>query len=82
MTEKELQCVDFHWVSHLSMEHEHCTTYESEDGRLGWCMHQPINPVTGDPWRHPYTHYKIDGKVYKSKKKFLEALKDFDYGKD
>ena len=77
MTEQELKTVPFHWVSHLSMEGEHCTTYASEDGRLGWCAHVPIDPLTGEPKGRPYRHYQIDGKVYKSKKKFLEALADF-----
>ena len=76
MTEKELQCVDFHWVSHLSMEHEHCTVYESEDGRLGWCDHCPMDKH-GRPKGRPYRHWQIDGKVYRTREKFLAALAEY-----
>lgn len=41
MTHEELSKVPFHFVSHLSMENEHCTSYESEDKRIGFCDHVP-----------------------------------------
>jgi phage terminase large subunit-like protein len=37
MTIEELEKVKFHFVSHMSMEDEHTTTYASEDNQLGWC---------------------------------------------
>ena len=37
MTLEELKKVKFHFVSHLSMEKEHRTTYADESGRLGFC---------------------------------------------
>lgn len=75
MTIEELQKVKFHFVSHLSMVDEHCTTYASEDNRLGWSEHVPFKD--GEPYGRHTRHYRIDTKVYKSKKKFLEALQNF-----
>ena len=75
MTEEELRKVKFKFVCHLSMDHENTTTYQSEDGRLGFCDHAPKrrNGVYGKGYRH----YRIDNKVYKTKEKFLEAIKDY-----
>ncbi len=75
MTEDELSKVPFHAVGSLSMEDEHCITYSSRDGRLGFCVHtKKIDEFTFGRSRR---HWRIDTKVYKSKKKFLEALEDF-----
>lgn len=74
MTEQELGKVPFRFQSHMSMETEHTLTYISDNGRLGYCIHTPYR--NGRPCRS-YTHYRIDGNVYKSKAKFIEALKDY-----
>ena len=76
MTEEELGKIPFRFTGHLSMEGEHCSTYESIDGRLGVCHHVPFKD--GEPYGRAYTHYRIDKKVYKTRKKFIEALKDFE----
>ena len=76
MTEEELKKVPFTFNSHLSMEHEHCTSYVALGGRLGFCDHVPYRD--GEPRGRGYRHYMIDGKVYKKKEKFIEALRDFD----
>ena len=76
MTTEEFAKVKFHLVAHLSMEDEHTTTYDSEDGRLGFCDH--VAYKDGEPKGRAYRHYRIDNKVYKTKEKFLEALKDFE----
>lgn len=76
MTYEELKTIPFRFVSHLSMEDEHCTAYESEDGRLGFCCHVPYK--NGKPKGRSYTHYRIDNKVYKTKEKFIEALEQFE----
>ena len=75
MTIEELEKVKFHFVAHMSMEDEHTTTYFSEDGKIGFCNHVPFK--NGEPHGRAYRHYWLNGKVYKSKKKFLEAIKDF-----
>ena len=75
MTIEELKAIPFHFVCSAAWEHEHTMTYESEDGRLGFCDHTPKRK-NGDFGR-TYRHYHIDGKVYKTKEKFLEALKDY-----
>ena len=59
----------------MSMEDEHTTTYFSEDGKIGLCNHVPFK--NGEPHGRSYCHYWLNGKVYKTKKKFLEALKDY-----
>lgn len=75
MTYEELKKVPFHFVSHLSMEDKHCTTYASEDGRISFCTH--VLYKNGEPKGRSYRHYMIDGKVYRSRKKFIEALASF-----
>lgn len=74
MTEKELEKVQFHFVSHMSMEDEHTTTYESEDGVLGFCDHVPYKD--GQPCGRTYRHYRIYLTIFKSKAKFIKALKN------
>lgn len=75
MTQEELSKIPFHFVGSLALENEHCLTYSSEDGRLGFCEHTKRRK-NGDFGR-TYRHYRIDGKIYRTKEKFLEALADF-----
>ena len=77
MTIEELEKVKFKLSSHMSMEDEHTTTYFSEDGKIGFCNHVPFK--NGEPHGRAYRHYWLNGKVYKSKKKFLEAIKDYNH---
>ena len=75
MTEEELAKIPFRMVAHLAMEDEHCCTYSSEDGRLGFCDH---TKKKGEfDFGRTYRHWRIDSKVYKKKEDFLDALKDF-----
>jgi len=75
MTTEELQKIPFHFVCSLSMEDEHTLTYESEDGRLGFCDHTLLRK--DGTFGRTYRHWHIEGKVYKKKDKFIEALADF-----
>lgn len=75
MTEEQLEKVKFYMCGHASWETEHTLTYESEDGKLGYCVHTPF--VDGEPKGRVRIHYRRGTKVYKSYKKFIEALKDF-----
>lgn len=75
MNEEEFNKVAFKCICTTAWENEHTMTFSSEDGRLGFCMHTPKRE--DGTFRKGYTHWRIDHKVYKSKKKFLEALIDF-----
>lgn len=75
MTYEELKKMPFRFVCHLSMEEEHATTYISEDGRIGFCDH--VRYKDGQPTKRVRRHWQIDGKVYKTTPKFIEALKEF-----
>jgi hypothetical protein len=61
------------------MAEEHTCTYSSKDGRLGFCVHTPVTADFGGIklYGRSRRHWRIDDNIYKSKKKFLEALKDF-----
>ena len=76
MTIEELERIPFYFDSHLSMEDEHCTTYITKNKRFGFCDHVPFKNGEPDRRRKSYRHYMIDGKVYKTWEKFLEALAD------
>ena len=75
MTEEEFKKVPFRFVGSLSMAEEHAMTYSSKDEHLGFCVHTKTNRYGG--FGRSYTHWRIGNVVYKSKKKFLEALKDY-----
>ena len=78
MTEDELKKVPFRETCHMAMEGEYTTTYMSKDGRLGFCDHVPRDEYgMVKKGGRAVRHFMIDGKVYKSKKKFLAALADF-----
>jgi hypothetical protein len=78
MTTEELKKVKFRETCHLAMEYEYVTSYSSEDGRLGFCDHVPRDECgMVKKGSRAVRHYTIDGKVYKSSKKFMEAIKDF-----
>ena len=76
MTEDQLKKIPFHFVSHLNMKHVHVTTYASEDGRLGIVDYCPMEDDC--PNGRAYRHYLIEGNEYKTYKKFIEALKDYE----
>ena len=77
MTEKEFSKIPFKCVCSGAWEHEHTLTYSDKSGRLGFCMHTPKKP--DGTFGKGRTHYRIDRKIYKSKEKFLEALKEFSF---
>ena len=79
MTEEEVKKIPFHFSAHMSMEYEHTSTYIDDSGRLGFCIHTPIKQ--NGEFGKPHTHYRIDSKIFKSKEKFFEAMKDFEFDK-
>lgn len=78
MTESDLDKIKFRFVSSLSGEYEHCVTYESVDHipAIGMCIHTPVRK--DGSFGRGYTHYQFNGKVYKTKNKFLEAMTAFE----
>ena len=82
MTIEELKKVKFRETCHMAMEGEYTTTYFSEDNRIGFCDHVPRDKYgMVKKGGRAFRRYMIDGKVYKSKEKFLEAIKDFEPNK-
>ena len=75
MTLEELKQVKFNFVGSLALENEHRLSYATEDNRLGYCDITPKRK-NGDFGR-TRRHYRIDGKVYKTKEAFEEAIKEF-----
>lgn len=72
MTREELQKVPFRFVGHMSTDKMHFLTYSSEDGLLGYCDRTP--KLKHGQYGKTRRHWRIGGKVYKSEKKFFEAL--------
>lgn len=75
MTQEELSKIPFHFVCSLAMEDKHILSYESEDGRLGFCDH--TRKCKNGGFGKSFRHWRIEDKVYKNKDKFIEALADF-----
>ena len=75
MNIEELKNMKFHFVSHLSMIDMHITTYASDNNQLGWCDYVPFK--NGEPKRRACRHYRIGTKIYKTREKFMEAIKDY-----
>lgn len=78
MTEEEVKKIPFRMQTHLAMADEHTCTYVDESGRLGFCDHTPVKADFGGmkEFGKGYRHYRIDGKVYKTYAKWIEALKE------
>jgi len=78
MTIEELKNIKFYFLCSMSFENERTITYESEDGRLGFCDHFPRkHGYTTTEFGKPYRHWHVDGKVYKTEEGFKMALADF-----
>lgn len=77
MTKEELSKVPFTLLWHMNMEHEHTSTYVNFDYGFGMCSHTKC--IDGIACGRTYTHYCHGNKVYKSLKKFLEAIKDVEF---
>lgn len=74
MTKEELAKVPFIFSSHVSMEHEHSTTYVNTD--YGFVMSKHTKAKNGFTYGRTRTLYRYKGKVYTSLPMFLEAIKD------
>lgn len=64
-------------MSHLSMEHEHCSSYSNMDYGFHMCKH--TKKKSDGTFGRTIVHYMYKDKVYKSLPKFLEAIKDVEF---
>lgn len=80
MTEEELNKLKFRECSHTTYDDEYHTIYEcvSEPfaNRLFVNFIKKRDKNTGDVVGNGKIHYSLDGKLYKTKEKILEAIKD------
>ena len=77
MTWKDFVCLEWQSISHLSTSDEHCTVRNAK--RIGHkfqvCSHVPTEDYKqSHPYARQYEHYMVDGVIYKSRKKLLEAI--------
>lgn len=72
MTKEEINQIPFKFASHLAMEDEHSILYTAKVGvhQFAMCIYTPYKD--GVPKGRTYTHYMVDGKVFKTKEKFYE----------
>lgn len=80
MTEEDLGKLKFRERSHITYDDEYHTIYE--------CVSEPFvnrlrlnsivkrSKATGEPIGKARIHYSLDGKLYRTKEKFLEAIKE------
>ena len=72
MTFEEFNKIPFHFSSHISMTDLHITIYVSDDGRFSYSSY--VRFRDGQPYGRSFQHYYIGRKVFRTKKKFIEAL--------
>lgn len=77
MTEEEFNKLPFRFASSLAMDNKHCTTYVNDDYNISICTHTIKREDF--TFGRSYTHYLYKGVVYKSKSKFLDAIKDLKF---
>lgn len=78
MTESDLAKIKFRMVLHLNMGTQHACSYVSVDHepKIEMCVHTPIKE--DGTFGRAFTHYLLNGTFYKTKKKFLEAMTEFE----
>lgn len=78
MTDQDLAKIKFRMVSHLNMGTQHACAYVSVDyePRIEMCVHTIVRD--DGTFGRAFAHYRFNGKVYKTKKKFLEAITAFE----
>lgn len=80
MTEEDLDKLKFRECSHTAFDTEYHTIYECvSEPFIGILMLNAIvkrSKDNGEPTGKARVHYSLDGKVYKSREKFIEAIKD------
>ena len=76
MSEEEILNIPLQYQCHSSFEYKHTSTYSASymGHSFGLCVHVPYE--NGEPRGRVYRHYMVDGKVFKTKKKFIEYCKN------
>ena len=74
MTDSDLAKIKFRFVMSMSGKYEHMLSYESVDHipTIEICIHTPVRK--DGTFGREYRQYLFNGKTYKTKKKFLEAM--------
>lgn len=72
MTKEELAKLPFRMVSHMAAEDYHVATYMNDEYGIVVCKQTKVKNEL--EFGRSTVHYMHNGKVYKSKKKFLEAV--------
>lgn len=75
LTLQQLHKLPWKFLSSLAMEHEHATTYTARIGFLtiGKCVHTLKRDGN---FNRSYTHYLIQGKVFKSHKAAVDKINE------
>lgn len=78
MTESDLAKIKFRFVMSMSGKYEHMLSYESvgHTPTIGICIHTPVRK--DGTFGREYRHFRFNGKTHKTKKKFLEAITEFE----
>ena len=78
MTDQDLAKIKFRFVMSMALSYEHILSYESVDHipTIGVCIHTPVRK--DGTFGREYRHYLFNGKTYKTKQKFLEAMTEFE----
>lgn len=78
MTESDLAKIKFRFVMSMSGKYEHMVSYESVDyiPPIGICIHTPVRK--DGTFGRESRHYLFNGKAYKTKTAFLNAITEFE----
>ena len=78
MTDQDLAKIKFRFEMSMSGKYEHMLSYESVGHipTIEVCIHTPVRK--DGTFGREYRHYLFNGKTYKTKKKFLEAMTAFE----
>lgn len=74
MTESDLAKIMFRFVSHVYTEHSRATVRESVDYEPRITLYMRTHVKDNGRFGSTIIHYIFNGNVYKTKKKFLEAV--------
>ena len=68
-------------VSHLALETEYICVYESQNPLYKILIYKHTKIKKNGEFGKSYTHYVLNGKVYKTKQELLNAINNMNYGK-